>query len=70
MSTSTTNRIQYLTRKAQRNAISIQEQKELARLLGRDPKDFERDNGPSELVAIGLIAIALALLADLFPNKK
>jgi hypothetical protein len=70
MSTSTTYRIRYLTKKAQRNAITSQERKELARLLGRDPKDFERDNGSSELIAIGLVAIAIALLADMLMKKN
>lgn len=65
-----TKRIQYLTRKAQLNAISQAEQNELARLLGKKPSDFRSDDGLSNLIGIALIALAIALIADLLGQKK
>jgi hypothetical protein len=65
-----TERIQYLAKKAQRGVITQTERQELARLLGRNPDNFQSENGLSELIGIALIAIALALLADLLTQKK
>lgn len=66
----TTDRIQYLTKKAQRGVITQTERQELARLLGRNPKEFQSDNGLSELIGIALIAIAIAMLADILTRKN
>lgn len=62
---SKTERIQYLTRKAQRNNISPREVNELANLLGRNPKEFKSDNGLSSLIGVALVFIALAIISDL-----
>jgi hypothetical protein len=66
---SRTDRIQYLTRKAQRGVINRVERNELARLIGRDPRDFQSDSGLPDLVAIALVAIAIALLTEIFTKK-
>jgi hypothetical protein len=63
------DRIQYLTGKAQRGAITIHERNELAQLLGRNPKEFESDEGLNTLVGIGLVAIAIAIIASLTSRK-
>ncbi len=60
-------RIQYLTKKAQLGVITQVERQELAKLLGKNPKDFQTDNGLSELTAIALIAIAV--LADFLKKR-
>lgn len=62
-------RIQYLTGKAQRGVITPEERKELAHLLGRNPSDFKTDDDLQTLVGIGLVAIAIALLAEMFGKK-
>lgn len=62
-------RIQYLTGKAQRGVISPDERQELARLLGRNPNEFSTDDGLKTLIGIALVAIAIALLDDLFGKK-
>jgi hypothetical protein len=64
------DRIQYLTGKAQRGAISINERNELAKLLGRNPKEFETDDGLNTLVGIGLLAIAIAIITNLVSKDK
>jgi len=64
-----TDRIRYLTKKAQRGVITEAEQRELARLLDKNILDFQSDNGLSELIAIALIAIAIALLVDILSKK-
>lgn len=66
----TRDRIQYLTKKAQRGVIKPFERQELARLLGKNPKDFQSDNGLSELIGIALIAIAISMLADILTRKN
>ena len=65
-----TERIQYLTRKAQRGVISQAERNELARLLGKRPSQYKSDDGLSELIGFALIAIAVAMIADLLSRKK
>lgn len=65
-----TERIQYLARKAQLGAITQAERNELARLLGRRPSDYSSDDGLSSLIGIALIAIAIALIADLLSKKS
>ena len=65
----TEERIQYLTGKAQRGVLLPEERQELARLLGRNPGDFNNDDGLKTLVGIALVAIAISLLADLLSKK-
>lgn len=65
-----TERIQYLTRKAQRSAINSNEKKELARLLNKNPKEFNDEEGTSALVGLALVVIALALLSEIFSDKE
>jgi hypothetical protein len=62
-------RIQYLTGKAQRGVISPNERQELANLLGRNPGDFNNEDGLKTLVGIALVAIAIALIADVLGKK-
>ncbi len=62
-------RIQYLTGKAQRGSISQNERKELAKLLGRNPGELNSDSDLNTLVGIGLVAIAIALIADAIQKK-
>ena len=62
-------RIQYLTRKAQRGAITPKERDELARLLGYDPKDYQGDEGLAFLIGIALGAIAAALIIGLIKSS-
>jgi hypothetical protein len=62
-------RIQYLTKKAQHGLITDSERYELARLLGRNPNDFQNDNGLSQLIGIALVAIAIAIIADLLSRR-
>lgn len=59
------NRIQYLTYKAQHNAISDPERNELAQLLGREPSKFQGSDGLSLLIAFALGAITSATLISL-----
>ncbi len=63
-------RIQYLTKKAQHGLITDAERLELAQLLGRNPNDFQNDNGLSQLIGIALVTIAIAIIADLLSSKK
>ena len=65
----TQDRIQYITGKAQRGAITIPERNELAHLLGRNPREFDSAEGLNTLVGIGLIAIAIAIIASLASKK-
>lgn len=62
-------RIQYLTGKAQRGVILPHEKQELANLLGRNPSDFNNEDGLKTLVGIALVAVAIALIADLLGKK-
>jgi len=62
-------RIEYLTAKAQRGALTPYERIELARLLGKNPNDFQNDNGLNSLIGIALVAIAIAIIADVFSKK-
>jgi len=66
----TTERIQYLTKKAQRGVISQPEQEELARLVGRNPGEFRNDDGLTQLITIALVAIAIAFFADMLAKKN
>lgn len=62
-------RIQYLTRKAQLGVITLEEQDELAHLLGRQPQEFQDPNGLNTLIGIALVAIIVALIAKLFTKE-
>jgi hypothetical protein len=64
------DRIQYLTAKAQRGVITPTERAELARLLGRNPFDFETPEGMNTLVSIALFAIAIAIIAGILSKNK
>ena len=63
------DRIRYLTSKAQKGAITPTERQELARLLGRNPNDFNTDEGLNTLVGIALVAIAVAIIAGLIKGR-
>jgi hypothetical protein len=63
-------RIQYLTKKAQHGLITEAERQELAQLLGRNPNDFQNDKGLSQLIGMALVAIAIAIIAELLSSKK
>lgn len=65
-----TERIRYLTRKAQRGAISNSERNELAKLLGKDPKKFQDSDGLDVLIGIALVALAAGLIASLIMAGK
>lgn len=67
---SKTERIQYLTRKAEKGSISASEKRELATLLGKNPKDYSNEESLSALVGIALVFIALALLSQLMKGGK
>lgn len=60
---SDTERIQYLTNKAQKGVITSSERNELANLLGQDPQEFEGSDGLMVLIGIALAAIAVAIIA-------
>jgi len=62
-------RIQYLTAKAERNAISPEERSELAGLLGRNPENFEDENDLQTLIGLALLVIAIALIAGLIARR-
>ena len=64
-----TERIQYLTKKAQLGAITQSEQDELAELLGYDPQEFSGSDGLSILLGIALVAIAIALIVLLVTER-
>jgi hypothetical protein len=38
-------------------------------LLGRNPVEFNNDDGLQTLIGIGLVAIAIGLIADLLGKK-
>ncbi|MFH1097345.1 MAG: hypothetical protein ABH886_04485 [Candidatus Desantisbacteria bacterium] len=63
-------RIQYLTKKAQRGVIAPSEQNELAQLLGCEPQEFQDSKGLSVLIGIALVAIVLALITSLVNGSK
>jgi hypothetical protein len=63
------DRIKYLTAKAQRGVITSAERRELASLLGRNPQDFNSDEGLNTLIGIALVAIAIAVLSELMSKK-
>ncbi|MBL7912644.1 MAG: hypothetical protein JNJ41_16400 [Bacteroidia bacterium] len=65
-----TKRIQYLTRKAQRGAITQIERNELASLLGKNPNEFDSENGLPNLIGFALIVIAVAIIADIVKGVK
>lgn len=65
-----TQRIQYLTKKAQFDVITPQEQNELAYLLGRQPQDFQQPNGLNVLIGIALAAIAAAIFIRLLTGDE
>jgi hypothetical protein len=60
---SQTQRIQYLTHKAQKGAITPAEKNELAGLLHRSPKEFEGSDGLGLLIALALAAIVAGIIA-------
>lgn len=62
-------RLKYLTGKAQRGVITPAERQELAHLLGKNPGDFNSDDGLKNLIGIALVAIAIALIADVLGKK-
>lgn len=64
-----TERIKYLTKKAQRGLITPSEQSELARLLGREPQEFQGSDGLGVLIAIALVIIAAAIIIALFSER-
>ncbi len=63
-------RIQYLTKKGQHGLITDAERQELAQLLGRNHHDFQNDKGLSQLIGIALVAIAIAIIAEILTPKK
>ena len=65
-----TERIQYLTKKAQRGAITPSEQDELARLLGRNPQEFQGPDGLLILIGIALAAIAAAIIIAILTSRR
>lgn len=65
----TDERIKYLTAKAQRGVISQAERKELANLLGKNPSDFNSDEGLNTLIGIGLLAIAISIISSLVSKR-
>lgn len=64
-----TERIQYLTQKAQRGVIAPYERDELANLLGRRPREFQDTNGLNLLIGIALAAIAAAIIINLLTDE-
>jgi branched-subunit amino acid ABC-type transport system permease component len=66
----TTERIQYLTKKAQRGVISTTERDELARLLGHNPHEFQGPDGLTILIAIALAAIAAAIIIAILSSSQ
>lgn len=66
---SNTERIQYLTNKAQRGVIAPYERDELASLLGRRPQEFQDPNGLKLLIGIALAAIAAAIFIKLLTDE-
>lgn len=66
---SNTERIKYLTQKAQRGVITRDEQDELANLLGRKPQEFQDTDGLSLLIGIALAAIATAIIINLLTDE-
>lgn len=69
MKTKDYERIQYLTAKAQRGSITPEERRELAVLIGRDPKKFEEDKDLDTLIGLALLVIAIAIIAGLFSKN-
>lgn len=66
---SNTERIKYLTQKAQRGVITRDEQDELANLLGRKPQEFQDTDGLTLLIGIALAAIATAIIINLLTDE-
>jgi hypothetical protein len=67
----TIERIQYLTKKAQMGVIDPYEQNELARLIGRNNKEFTNKNdGLSLLIGLALAFIAAAILAEILGGGR
>lgn len=66
---SNTERIKYLTQKAQRGVITRNEQDELANLLGRKPQEFQDTDGLTLLIGIALAAIATAIIINLLTDE-
>ncbi|HEY9247150.1 MAG TPA: hypothetical protein VIO11_09915 [Candidatus Methanoperedens sp.] len=64
-----TERIQYLTKKAQRGVIAPYERDELASLLGRRPQEFQDTNGLNQLIGFALAAIAAAIIIKLLTDE-
>ena len=63
-------RIKYLTKKAQKNAISPEERNELVHLLGRQPQEFREPDGLDLLIGIALVAIAAAIINWLLTSES
>jgi hypothetical protein len=63
-------KIESLLEKAKTGTISNAEKKELARLLGEDPKEYSGDEGTSLLVGIALGALIGILIAGLLSGGK
>lgn len=63
-------RVQYLTKKAQLEVISLDEQNELVSLLGRQPQEFQQPNGLKLLIGFALAAIAAALIIKLLTGEE
>jgi hypothetical protein len=62
---SETERIQYLTNKAQMGVITPFEQNELAQLLGRNQQEYKGSEGLSLLIGLALAVIAGAIISEL-----
>ena len=70
MTVSETDRIQYLTNRAQRGSISRSEQEELAHLLGRNPRDYQGEQGLALLIILALSAIAAGIIIALLSSRR
>lgn len=65
-----TERIQYLTKKAQRGVVTQAEREELAVLLELNPQEFQGSKGLAMLILIALAAIAAAVIIAILSGGR